>query len=114
MEKRLNNNMVICTKLNLQLQSQNKVFVSHYQQKIQTCENLLKINFHNKLKTNRNNLSMLVSKLNALSPLQTLERGYALVKKENQYVSSIDDLNNEDNVSIYLKDGYVKATIYKE
>ena len=36
------------------------------------------------------------------------------VKKENQYVSSIDDLNNEDNVSIYLKDGYVKATIYKE
>ena len=39
---------------------------------------------------------------------------YALVKKENQYVSSIDDLNNEDNVSIYLKDGYVKATIHKE
>ena len=57
---------------------------------------------------------MLISKLNALSPLQTLERGYALVKKENQYVSSIDDLNNEDNVSIYLKDGYVKAMIYKE
>ena len=114
MEKRLNNNMVIYTKLNLQLQSQNKVFVSHYQQKIQTYENLLKINFHNKLKANRNNLSMLISKLNALSPLQTLERGYALVKKENQYVSSIDDLNNEDNVSIYLKDGYVKATIYKE
>ena len=57
---------------------------------------------------------MLISKLNALSPLQTLGRGYALVKKENQYVSSIDDLNNEDNVSIYLKDGYVKATIHKE
>ena len=57
---------------------------------------------------------MLISKLNALSPLQTLEWGYALVKKENQYVSSIDDLNNEDNVSIYLKDGYVKATIHKE
>ena len=114
MEKRLNNNMVIYTKLNLQLQSQNKVFVSHYQQKIQTYENLLKINFHNKLKANQNNLSMLISKLNALSPLQTLERGYALVKKENQYVSSIDDLNNEDNVSIYLKDGYVKATIHKE
>ena len=37
--------MVIYTKLNLQLQSQNKVFVSHYQQKIQTYENLLKINF---------------------------------------------------------------------
>ena len=114
MEKRLNNNMVIYTKLNLQLQSQNKVFVSHYQQKIQTYENLLKINFHNKLRANQNNLSMLISKLNALSPLQTLERGYALVKKENQYVSSIDDLNNEDNVSIYLKDGYVKATIHKE
>ena len=56
MEKRLNNNMVIYTKLNLQLQSQNKVFVSHYQQKIQTYE-IIKINFHNKLKTNRNNLS---------------------------------------------------------
>ena len=35
MEKRLNNNMVIYTKLNLLIQSQNKVFVSHYQQKIQ-------------------------------------------------------------------------------
>ena len=40
------------------------------------------------------------------------------VKKEDIFKLANDlqkkDLNNEDNVSIYLKDGYVKATIYKE
>lgn len=49
---------------------------------------------------------MLISKLNALSPLQTLERGYALVKKENHMFSSIDDLNNEIMFLSILKDGY--------
>ena len=39
-----------------------------------------------------------------------------LVKQDISYRGANDyhDLNNEDNVSIYLKDGYVKATIHKE
>ena len=39
-----------------------------------------------------------------------------LVKQDILYqgVNDYHDLNNEDNVSIYLKDGYVKATIHKE
>ena len=36
------------------------------------------------------------------------------IERLDYKVLYIDDLNNEDNVSIYLKDGYVKATIYKE
>ena len=105
---------MIFTKYNLQMQSQKKLFVNHYNQRIQTYQNLLKINFNNKLKENQSHLSILISKLNALSPLQTLERGYALVKKDEQYISSIKDLNDADTVSIYLKDGNVKATIHKE
>nr|WP_318000393.1 exodeoxyribonuclease VII large subunit [uncultured Faecalibacillus sp.] len=114
MDKHLHTNKMIFTKYNLQMQSQKKLFVNHYNQRIQTYQNLLKINFNNKLKENQSHLSILISKLNALSPLQTLERGYALVKKDEQYISSIKDLNNADTVSIYLKDGNVKATIHKE
>ena len=37
-----------------------------------------------------------------------------MVKKKNQYVSEVYDLNNEDNVSICLKDGYVKQRFISE
>lgn len=114
MDQHLHTNKIAFTKYNLQMQSQKKIFVNHYYQCVQTYQNLLKINFNNKLKENQNYLRILISKLNALSPLRTLERGYALVEKDDEYISSVKDLNDTDIVSIYLKDGYVKAIIHKE
>ena len=52
-----------------------------------------------------------VSKLNTLSPLKTLERGYAIVLKEEKVISQINDLKSGDKVEIKMKDGTRKAII---
>ena len=53
----------------------------------------------------------LVSKLDSLSPLKTLTRGYSIVQKDNKIIKSKLDLNNEDNIKITLVDGDITAII---
>ena len=56
----------------------------------------------------------LVSKLDAMSPLKVLTRGYAMVQSENgAVVRSVSQLKSNDNVKIKLSDGDVNATIHK-
>ena len=55
--------------------------------------------------------TLLLSKLDALSPLKTLERGYGIIKLNNKAVTSIKNLNKDDLINIELKDGSVNAII---
>ncbi len=53
----------------------------------------------------------ILSKLDALSPLKTLERGYGIIKLNDKAVTSIKDLKKDDLINIELKDGKKKAII---
>ena len=53
----------------------------------------------------------LVSKLDSLSPLKTLTRGYSIVQKDNKIIKSKSDLNDGDNIKITLVDGDITAVI---
>ena len=55
--------------------------------------------------------ALLLSKLDALSPLKTLERGYGIVKLNDKAVTSIEDLKKDDLINIELKDGSKEAII---
>ena len=57
--------------------------------------------------------SNLVSKLDSLSPLKTLTRGYSIVQKDNKIVKFKSDLNDGDNIKITLTDGDISATVNK-
>lgn len=52
-----------------------------------------------------------ISKLDALSPLKTLSRGYSIVEKNNKIVNSIKELNKDDEININLSDGSKSAKI---
>ncbi len=52
-----------------------------------------------------------ISKLDALSPLKTLSRGYSIVEKNNKIVNSINELNKDDEININLSDGSKSAKI---
>ena len=52
-----------------------------------------------------------VEKLDLVSPLKTLARGYALVKKDDKLVDSVNMLSKGDKVELTLKDGHVEAEI---
>ena len=53
----------------------------------------------------------IVSKLDALSPLKTLTRGYCLTEKQNKIIKSVKQLNSDDEINLRFFDGEKKAKI---
>ena len=53
----------------------------------------------------------LVTKLDSLSPLKTLTRGYSIMEKDGKVVKSVKDISAGDDVDIRLIDGTAKAKI---
>ncbi len=53
----------------------------------------------------------ILGKLETLSPLATLQRGYAITKKDEKVITSVKDLKKNDQIEIDLKDGQIKAEV---
>ena len=51
------------------------------------------------------------AKLDALSPLKVLSRGYAMVTREDAVVRSVTQLQPGDPVAVALSDGTVQCTV---
>ena len=58
-----------------------------------------------------NKYLQLISKLETLSPLLTLKRGYAITKKDGKVISSSKDLKKKDKLSIEFTDGNIDAEV---
>jgi len=60
----------------------------------------------------KNKYTKLVSILDSISPLKTLERGYSIVQNEqSKVIKSISDVNKGDKIKVVLKDGNIDAEI---
>ena len=68
-------------------------------------------NFKNNIIKYSSDFAILCSKLDALSPLKVLGRGYSITKKDGIVVNHIDSLEIGDKVSIQFADGTVDAEI---
>ena len=66
------------------------------------------------LESNKSKISALAGKLDALSPLGVISRGYALIEKDNKPITKAKNLQKDDIISIKLSDGQVKANIIGE
>ena len=62
-------------------------------------------------KDKKGNAMKLIAKLDALSPLKTLMRGYSIVSLNGKSIKSAKDLNKDDEVELRLSDGSAKAKI---
>jgi len=60
-------------------------------------------------------MKFLIEKLNVLSPLNILARGYSIVKlkESNKLVKSVEDINAGDNIEINVADGLIEAIVIK-
>lgn len=74
---------------------------------IKQFENSIKI----RIEKERSNYIELISKLDALSPLKTLYRGYSIIEKDGKVVKSINELEKEQIINIRLSDGNKQAVI---
>ncbi len=64
-----------------------------------------------KQKESEKSFQNMVSKLDALSPLKTMIRGFSIVEKDGKIIKSSNDLKENDEVSIKLIDGSRNAKI---
>ena len=74
---------------------------------IKRLENTIKT----KQKDNQTAYIELVTKLDTLSPLKTLTRGYSLVEQDNKIIKNSKDLKTGDKVNIRFADGEKQAEI---
>ena len=65
----------------------------------------------NKLQTSKTQAVKNFSKLDALSPLKTLSRGYSLVEKDNKIIKNVEDLKKDDIINLRMQNGNKKAQI---
>ncbi len=62
-------------------------------------------------KDKKTNMIKQISKLDALSPLKTLTRGYSIIQKNGKVIKSVSDVKKDDEVDLRLTDGIAKAKI---
>ena len=80
---------------------------NHINLMVQAMQQLMK----QKIQSDQEKFYFTLSKLNTLSPLKTLERGYAIILKDEKLISSSLDLKSGDKVEIKMKDGMKNAII---
>ena len=75
---------------------------------VKTLQNSITLKF----KESKINFAKEVARLDSLSPLKTLLRGYAIISNEDgKVIKEVSDLNKNDTINIRLSDGSKKATI---
>ena len=63
------------------------------------------------LDKSKNKYINIISKLDALSPLKTIARGYTITKKNNKVITSIQDIKKGDILNIEYKDGNINSEV---
>lgn len=72
---------------------------------ISNKQELLKNCFENYLKNKKTSFSYCIEKLDLLSPLKTLQRGYIISKKNDAIIKSVKDLHRDDTITLVYADG---------
>ncbi len=68
-------------------------------------------NFQSILNNNKTKLSNNISKLDALSPLKVLARGFSVAEHNSKVITSINSVEIGDNLTLTLTDGKLECTV---
>lgn len=85
--------------------------IAHYRERLGYLQHNQLNNIQRALTGARHQLALQAKSLDTLSPLKTLSRGFATVSKGDQLVTSVNQLNSGDQVSLRLADGSKDAEV---
>ena len=71
----------------------------------------LKNSIITKINNSKSEYVELLSKLDALSPIKTLARGYNIAEKDGKVISKVKNLKPEDQINLKFIDGRAKAKV---
>ena len=57
------------------------------------------------------NLEHIINKLDVLNPMNTLKRGYSIVKKDDKVISNIENVFVDDMINVNIKNGVINAKV---
>ena len=93
------------------LKSPSDSILSEKQQMTDNLSDRLLLNFQNVLNQNKSRLSNNISKLDALSPLKILSRGFSVVESNGKVITSTEVVEVGDSVTLTLSDGKLNCTV---
>ena len=86
-------------------------YLSNLREKLNFTLSKLSNAYSSGLHREREQFAEKCAKLNALSPLATISRGYSVTYKENRPIKSIKFINAGDNLVLVLTDGKAECTV---
>lgn len=87
-----------------------KAFSDKMQKLDNDCESLLN-KISDKLTKSQSDLSLSIAKLDSLSPLKTLSRGFSIALKGEKKVTSVNDITQNDEIKVLFSDGEANCTV---
>lgn len=105
------NKLLLLDNLRNKLILGNKENINSISKALLQFEASLKISFKHNFTLNENKFTKLLTKLDALSPLKVIERGYALVYKDGKLIKTKKELEVNDDIEVRLSDGQIKAKV---
>ncbi|MCR4594400.1 MAG: exodeoxyribonuclease VII large subunit, partial [Clostridiales bacterium] len=82
-----------------------------YDEKLNNIDKSIDITLESSMERFSSKHVLLTSKLESLSPLKVLSRGYSLVKTDNGVVDSVKKVKINDDLNIRLSDGEISARV---
>ena len=80
-------------------------------EKLELVEKQIKQRMETLLNSKSASLAAVAEMINALSPLNTIMRGYAIVLKDNSVVKNADELEKGDKITVRMNGGEVTAVV---
>lgn len=81
---------------------------------LETKQKELQHSLKNLIQDRENQLNFNIKLLDAYSPLKVMSRGYSVVYKEDQVVTSVKEIKENDEIAIRMKDGIIISNVKKK
>lgn len=110
--KVIDNNLMLLNNLNTRLESSYKFKYEKSLSNFNRYNSLLTSNLINQIiDKNENKLNQLIDKCILLNPFNVMLKGYAMVKRDDKIVKSINDIKENDNLDIVMHDGILNVDV---
>lgn len=86
-------------------------YIENIEQYVDSLKDSIDISYINKINLQKQKLDSLEKLIKSLSIESILDRGFAVVEKENQVITSINDVNINDKIKIRMKDGNLISAV---
>ena len=86
-------------------------YISALRERLNLNSTKMKSSFSNRLSESREAFAALCAKLDAMSPLATIARGYSVTYVDKKPIKSVDEVNLNDCLNVKLVDGVINCTV---